>query len=134
MTETIYKEEYTGFVQTPITPVEESFWSRNMELILIVGGIFVILYIVGAWFSREEEKPVKKTQIQILTEANVSFTQQIGILSEKKQDLVMKRNALDVQISNADSSLATYYGKIDENTQKLKDLRNPSVGGVKAPQ
>ena len=85
-------------------------------------SVVVLVLAMGTYFAGGKSEPVKKTAIQILTESNISFMQQIGTLSEQKKDLVIQRNSLEEQIKNRDSAIDQYSSKIDENAAKIENL------------
>ena len=104
--------------------VEENFsnWKTNLTIVCVFLIIVTIVYAVSSYFTKPEVKPVQKTPIQILTDANVTFMQQIGDLSEQKKDLVQKRNNLDAQIKVKDNAILQYSEKIDSNAQKIAEF------------
>lgn len=105
---------------------EENYsnWKTNATIVCVFAILITIIWACGSYFFKEKPKPapVQKTAIQILTDANVIFMQNIGTLSEEKKGLVQQRNNLDAQIKLRDNAILQYSEKIDANAQKISDF------------
>ena len=108
------KQEYQE-----LNPID---WRTNLTIVAVFLIIVCIIWAICSYNSKPSVKPSQKSAIQILTDTNISFMNQIWLQSEKKKELVIQKNGLDEQIKRIDSTIQTYSSKIDSNAAQIDHL------------
>ena len=105
-------------------PDSTGWWK---EVLVILGVLIFILWVLYFVLSQPKTKQVVElTPIQVYTNANITFMQNIGILSQEKKELVMQKNNLDKQINDHDTMISQYDQKISDNSAKIDELTTNS--------
>ena len=108
------KQEYQE-----LNPID---WRTNLTIVAVFLIIVCIIWAICSYNSKPSVKPSQKSAIQILTDTNISFMNQIWLQSEKKKELVIQKNGLDEQIKRIDSTIQVYSSKIDSNAAQIDHL------------